>query len=139
MLENQITKSILQNQLLMKMVFFQTTTTPGKNETENLNNEMNRIITEEVQFTEVYYPFTIKPNIATLGSIIEVSRQEPLISFLPFYIIRNLLGLNASTKFEEYSLSPSPVDKILNDKIFLETDIAQGMDFQGKRSGVIHN
>ena len=33
----------------------------------------------------------------------------------------------------------NPVDILSFDNIFLETDIAQGLIFQGKRSGVIHN
>ena len=40
---------------------------------------------------------------------------------------------------EEYNLSDYPVDILSFDNIFLECDIAQGMIFRGKRSGIIHN
>ena len=65
--------------------------------------------------------------------------QEPLISFLPDDSIRNLLGFIANTLYEEYNLSPNPVVILSFDKFFLETDIAQGMIFKGKRSGIVHN
>ena len=47
------------------------------------------------------------------------------------------LGLNARTSYEEYTLSFNPVDILPFDKNFLETDIAQGMVFKSKRSGII--
>ena len=47
---------------------------------ESLNDEIKRIIIDEGHFTGVDYPFTIKPNFSTLGSIIEISEQEPLNS-----------------------------------------------------------
>ena len=51
--------------------FIQITIPPGAYETESLNKEINRIIIDEGHFTEVNYPFKIKPNFSTLGSIIE--------------------------------------------------------------------
>ena len=119
--------------------YIQITIPPGAYEIENLNNEIKRIIIDEGHFTEVDYPFIIKPNFSTLGSIIEISSQGPLISFLPDDSIRSLLGFNASTIYEEYNLSPNPVDILSFDNIFIECDIAQGMIFKGKRSGIIHN
>ena len=47
----------------------------GADELESLNNEINRIIIEKEHYTEVNYPFTIKPNFSTLVSIIEISTQ----------------------------------------------------------------
>ena len=41
--------------------------------------------------------------------------------------------------YEEYYLSPNPVDILSFDNIFLERDLAQGIFFKGKRSGLIHN
>ena len=52
--------------------------------------------------------------------------------------MRDLLGFNARTLYEEYNLSTNPVDILSFDNIFLECDIAQGMIFKGKRSGIIH-
>ena len=104
-----------------------------------MNNEIKRIKIEEEHFTEANYPFTIKPKFSTLCSIIKNSRQEPLISFLLDDSIRNLLGFNASTIYEEYNLSPNPVDILSLDKIFIETDIAKGMIFKDRQSGIIHD
>ena len=53
--------------------------------------------------------------------------------------IRDLLRFNARTLYEEYTLSNNPVDILASDNIFIECNIAQGMIFRGKRSGVIHN
>ena len=117
--------------------FIQITITHGAYEIESLNNEIKRIIIEG-HFTEADFPFTIKPSFSTLGSIIEISRQEPLISSLPNDCIRNLLVFNAVTIYEEYNLSSNPVDILSFDNIFLECDIAQGTIFRRKRNGIIH-
>ena len=119
--------------------FIQITIPPGAFEIDSLNNEIKMFIIEEGHFTELYYPFTIKPNFSTLGSIIEISREETKITFLPNDSIRDPLEINATTLYEEYNLSPNPVDILSFDDILLETDIAHGMIFKGKRSGTIHN
>ena len=116
----------------------QITIPPGAYEIESLNNEIKRIIIDKEHYTEVNYPFSIKPNFSTLGSIIEISTQGPVITFVPDDSIRDLLGFNKTTIFEEYNLSPNPVDILSFDNIFLECNIAQGMIFRGKRSGIIH-
>ena len=117
----------------------QITIPPGAYEIESLNNEIKRIIIDQEHYTETNYPFNIKPNFSTLGSIIEISTQGPVITFIPDDSIRGLLGFNKTTIFEEYKLSPNPVDILSFDKIFIETDIAKGLIFKGKRSGIIHN
>ena len=104
-----------------------------------MNNEIKRIIIDEEHFTEANYPFTIKPNFSKLGSVIEISLQGPIISFMYDDCIRDLLGFNPRTLYEEYNLSPNSVDILSFDNIFLECDIAQGMIFKGKRSGIVHN
>ena len=53
--------------------------------------------------------------------------------------IRDLLGFNARTLYEEYTQSNNPVGILSFDNIFVETDIAIGMIFKGKRTGVIMN
>ena len=55
------------------------------------------------------------------------------------YSKRDLLGFNAGNLYEEYTLSSNPVDILSFDNIFRESNIAQGMIFRGKRSGIIHN
>ena len=120
-------------------VFIQITISPGAYELEHLNNEIKRIFINEEHFTEENYPFTIKPHFSTLGSIIEISAQGPVIAFVPDVSIGNLLGFNRTTKYEEYNLSPNPVDIISFNNIFIETDIARGLIFKGKRSGIIMN
>ena len=119
--------------------FIQITIPPGAYKIESLSNEIKRIITEEEHYTEADYPFTIKPNFSTLGSIVEISNQGPTITFVPDDSIGDLLGFNKMTIFEEYKLSNNPVDILSFDNIFIETDIAKGMIFKGKRTGIIMN
>ena len=111
----------------------------GSYERESLNSEIKRIIIDEEHYTEANYPFNIKPNFSTVGSIIEISTQGPVITFNPNDGIGDLLGFKKTTIFEEYNLSPNPVDILSFDNIFIETDIAKGMIFKGKRTGNIHN
>ena len=119
--------------------FVQITIPSGAYEIESLNNEIKSIIIDEGYYNELTYPFKIKPNFSTLGSIIEISTQGPVITFVPDDSIRELLGFNKITIFEEYNLSPNPVDILSFDNIFLECDIAQGMIFKGRKSNIIHN
>ena len=112
---------------------------PGAYESESLINEIKRIIVDQEHYTEANYPFNIKPYFSTLGSIIEISTQGPVITFVPDDSIGDLLGFNKTTKFEKYNLSPNPVDILSFDNIFLECNIAKGMIFRGKRSGIIHS
>ena len=62
-----------------------------------MNDEIKRIIIDEGHFTEANYPFTIKPNFSTLGSIKEISPPGPIISFMFDDSIRDVLGFNART------------------------------------------
>ena len=117
----------------------QITIPPGAYEIESLNNEIKRIIIDEEHYTEANYPFSIKPNFSTLGSIIEISTQGPVITFVPDDSMGDLLGFNRTIIFEEYNLSPNPVDILSFDNIFLECDIAQGMIFKGRKSNIIQN
>ena len=73
---------------------------PGAYEPESLNKEIKRIIINEGHYTEANYPFTIKPNFSTLGSIIEISTQGPLLTIILDDSIRDLLGVNKTTIFE---------------------------------------
>ena len=115
------------------------TISPGAYEIESLNDEIKRIIIDEELFSSETYPFEIKPNFSTLGSVIEISNQESAISFKPSDSIGSLLGFNKRTIYDEYNLSDNPVDILSLDNIFIETDIAKGMIFKGKRTGIIHN
>ena len=112
---------------------------PGVYEIEALNNEIKRIIIDEGHYTEANYPFIIKPDFNTLGSIIEIIPQGSVISFVPDDSIGQLLGFAKTTIYEEYKLSPNPVDIISFDNIFIECDIARGMIYQGKQSNIMHN
>ena len=112
---------------------------PGAYELESLNNETKRNIIDEGHYTEANYPFTTKPNFSTLGSIIEISPQGPIITFMFDDSIRDLLGFNARTLCEEYTPSDHPVDILSFDNVFLECNIAQGMIFKEKLTGIIHN
>ena len=105
---------------------------------ENLNNEIKRLIIQEEHYTEVDYPFTIKPKFSTLGSFIKISTKGPVITFMPDDSIGDLLGFIKTTLYEEYNLSPNPVGILSFDNIFLECDTVQGMIFGGKTSRIIH-
>ena len=119
--------------------FIKITIPPGAYEIESLSKEIKRTNIDEEHYTEANYPFTIKPNFSTLGSIIEISPQGSIISFMFDDSIKDLLGFNARTIYDEYTPSDHPVDILSFDNIFLECNIAQGMIFKGKRSGIIHN
>ena len=110
---------------------------PGAYEIESLNKEIKRIIIDEEHYTETNYPFNIKPNFSTLGSIIEISTQgpvrTPVITFVTDDSIGHLLGFNKTTIFEQNSLSPNPVDILSFDNIFIETDIAKGLILKKKK------
>ena len=112
---------------------------PGVYEIEALNNEIKRIIIDDGHYTEVEYPFFIEPDFNTLGSIIEISPRGPVISFTPTNSIASLLGFGKNTIYEEYKISPNPVDIISFGNNFIECDIARGMIYRGKQSNIIHN
>ena len=118
--------------------FIQITIPSGAYEIEMLDREIKRVVIGEKYYTPATYPFKIKPNFSTLSSIIEISTQGPIISSFND-TIRDFLGFGARTLYEVYNLSPNPVDIIWFNKIFIETDIAKGMIFKGKRSGIIMN
>ena len=117
----------------------QITIRPGVYEIEALDNEIKRIIMDKGHYTEEEYPFHIKPDFNTLGSIIEISPQGPVVSFAPKNSIGELLGFNKTTIYEEYNFSPNQVDIISFYNIFIECDIARGMIYWGKQSNIIHN
>ena len=119
--------------------YIQITIPPGAYEIGSLNKEINRIVIDESHYTAVNYPFTIKPNFSTLGSIIEISTQGPINTFATDDRKGDLLGFIKTTIYEKYKLSSNPVDILSFDNILFECDIAQGMIFKGKRSGIIHN
>ena len=119
--------------------FFPITINPGAYEIESMNNEIKRIIIDKAYYTGANYPLTIKPNFSTLCSIIEVQPRGRIISFVFEDSIRNLFGFNETILYKEYSQSTNPVDIISFDNIFIETDIAKGMIFEGKRTGIIMN
>ena len=82
--------------------YIQITISPSAYEKESLKNEIKMlIIIDEGHYTEANYPFTIKPNSSTLGSIIALSAQKPVITFVLDDIRRDLLGFNKTTKYEE--------------------------------------
>ena len=104
-----------------------------------MNIEIETIIINEEHYTESNYPFTIKPKFSTLGSKIEISTEGPVINFVLDDRIRDFLGFNKTSIYEENNFSPNLVDTLSFDNIFLECDIALGMIFKAKRTGIIHN
>ena len=102
--------------------FIQNTIPPGSDEIESMNNEFQRIIIDKGHYGENEYPFTIKLNFSTLGSIIEISPQGPTISFVFNDGIRNVLGFHETILYKEDNLSPNPVDILSFDNNFVEND-----------------
>ena len=96
-----------------------------------MNNEIKRNIIDKGYHSENNYSFTIKPNFSTLGSVIEISQTGPIISFVIEDSIRNLLGFDQTILYNEYNLSPNPVDILSFENIFIWCDIAQGMIYKG--------
>ena len=111
---------------------------PGAYEIESLNKEIRRVNIDEEQFSESDYPFQIKPMSSTLGSFIEISPQQPTISFVFDGSIRNPLEFHETIIYTEYNLSLNPVDVLSFDDNFLGCDFAKGMIYKQKRSGKIH-
>ena len=74
-----------------------------------------------------------------MGSIVEISQPGPIIGFVFHDSIGSLLGIDETILYKEYNLSQNPVDILSFDNISLEADIAQGMIFKGKRSGIKYN
>ena len=123
---------------LIEEDFIQITISPGVFEIESLNEELKRIIIDKDYYSENDYPFTIKPKFSTLGSIIQNQPQGPIIGFVFDDTIGDLLGFNETILWEEYNLSPNPVDILSFDNVFIHTDIVQGMIFKGERPGIVH-
>ena len=114
--------------------FIQISIPQGAYGIESLNNEIKRIIIDKGHYSENEYPFTLKPIFSTLGSIIEKLPQGTIISFVFIDSIRNFLGFHETILYTEFNLSPNSVDILSFNKILIETDIARGMIFKGKRS-----
>ena len=119
--------------------FIQIRIPEGAYEIESINNEVKRIFIEKGYYTETDYPFRITPNFNTLGSIVEILTPGPMISFVFDDSIGTLLGFNEILLWGKYNLSDNQVDILSFENIFIETDIAQGMIFKGRRTGIIHN
>ena len=62
--------------------FNQNTIPPGAYEIESLNNEIKRFSIDEEYLTESDYPFQNKPNFSTVGSLLEISPEGSIISFV---------------------------------------------------------
>ena len=62
-----------------------------------------------------------------------------MIGFVFEDSVGNLLGFDETVFYKEYNPSPNPVDFLSFDNLFIETDVARGAIFEGKRTGIIHN
>ena len=81
-LKNSIIKFYFMKSITDEEGFVQITIPHGAYEIEAIDKELKRIIIGEVLFTESNYPFKIKPKYSTLGSLIEISPQGPIISLM---------------------------------------------------------
>ena len=107
---NTNNKFYFMNSITDEDSFIQITKPPGAYEIESLNKENKRIVIVDGHYLEANYPFKIKPNFSTLGSIIEISPQGPIISFMFDDSMRDILAFNARKLYEENNSSPNPVD-----------------------------
>ena len=112
---------------------------PGAYEIESLDDEIRRIIIEKGPESESDYPFRIKPNFSTVGSIVEILTPGPQNSFVFDDSIGILLGFNEILRWGKYNLSDITVDILSFDNIFIDCNIVQEMIFKEKRSGIVHN
>ena len=124
---------------LFKEDFIQITDPSGAHEKESLNEELRKIFIDKGFYGENDYPFTIKPNFSTLGSITQTQPPGSIFGFVFDVTIVNLLGFHETILYEDYIISPNPVDILSFDNLFIHTDINQGIIFKGKRSGILHN
>ena len=110
-------------------------------EIESFDNEIKRIIIEEGHLTEDKYPFKIKSNFCTLGTNMELSSsiKGGQFDFTPSITIRDLLGFKPKVIFEDCNLSDYRVEILSIDNVFLEFDVAHGMIFKSKGTGLFHN
>ena len=139
MLQIQLIKFYFKKKIAYEEDFIQIAIPIGAYEIENVEAENKRIFIDKCHYTEENYHFTIRPNFSTLGSIIQISPQGPIIEFVFDESIGNLLGFNETFLYREFTLSDNPVDILSFDSIFIHTDIAQVLIARGKRSGIFHN
>ena len=99
---------------------------------ESLSDEIERKKIKKGCFTTEIYPFIITPNFSTLGTFIEIKANfiGSRISFLHDDRRREFLRFDSVVIYEQYILSPNPVEILSFDNMFMETNIAQGMTFQ---------
>ena len=74
--------------------FTQISIPPGAYEIESLDDEFKRTIIDKNLYTEANYPIKTQPNFSTLGSIVEILQQGPIIGFVFDDDIGNNLGFN---------------------------------------------
>ena len=79
---------------LIEEDFIQFIVPPGAYEIEILNNEIRRLIIDKGHYTAADFPFTIKSNFSTLGSIIEILTRGPIIGFefMRLYYTKNIMS-----------------------------------------------
>ena len=53
--------------------------------------------------------------------------------------LRDFLGFELVVLHEKFNSSPNPIDMLSFDNIFIETNIAIGMIFNGKWTGIMYN
>ena len=87
---------------ILKMFFYQKTAPAGAYELQRLNEENKSIFTEEGPYTKQDYPCLFKPKFSSLGSVIEISNQRPINSFIQHDSIRNILGFDSIVLNEKF-------------------------------------
>ena len=131
------------NKQFKKAVTFLT----GYNGISNVTNKNNKFcfeksITHEDGYIQITIPtgaYEIESLKNEIKTIIIDEEPGPVITNVPNDTKGDLLGFNKTTTYEKYNLSPNPVDILSINNILFECNIAQGMIFKSKRSGISLN
>ena len=100
------------------------------------NLEIERLMVLNGDFDGQSFPFTIKPNFQTQGSIMEIEDGWE-VDFIYAGTLRIILEFDARIVSGKNNLSDHLVDIISFANFFV--DVARGMIVNGKRSDPIHN
>ena len=81
--------------------FIQIRSPEGAYEIESLDSEIKRILIDKEDYSESNFPFKIKPNFSTLGSIVTILPRGSIIGFVFNDSIGALLGFDETILWEE--------------------------------------
>ena len=105
-----------------KSGFIQITNPPDAYEMESLKMTIRWLFFEDEHFKRGKNLISFRLNYSTSGSTKQISKQEPLKSFIRDGSKRDILGLDPLVNHENINLSHKPVYILSLDETFLETN-----------------